>query len=298
MITIFGLDDGFAMQGGVAIASIDRFLTSSDRVVVFHNSMGADRRQRVAECARTARIDFIDCTGMLHPAWVPPGHVTSATYLRFLAAELLSDEPRCLYLDGDVIVRRSPAELLDLDIDTTLAAVQSRVAPYVASPGGVKHWFELGLTGTAPHFNAGMLLMDLERWRDLRVTQRLTTFLDAYGDQIELGDQEAMNAVLAGDWTPVDRTWNYITHVTESFMQTPELEPPDPHIVHFAGRSKPWSFDRKPIYSEEWYQVLESTPWKGWRPERPTPPGGPKAVIRRFVRRGLDATRTFVRDPS
>lgn len=298
MIVLLGLDDDFAMTGGVAIASVDRFLTGGDRVVILHLGVSAQNIELLQRCARNASIDVVDCAGMLDASWVPPGHVTSATYLRFLAADLLREEPRCLYLDGDAIVRRDPAPLFDTELsNVTLAAVQSRVAPYLASHGGVVHWFELGLPSTHPYFNAGVLLMNLDRWRELDVTDRLTAFLRTYGPEIIHGDQEAMNAVLCGDWTVLDRTWNYITHVSESFLQQPESEPADPHIVHFAGRKKPWSPGAKPLYAEEWYEHLEQTPWAGWRPVAPVPESGLKAQVRRIARAAIGKARNALDGP-
>lgn len=285
MNVLFGLDDGFARPGAVAIASVDRHLTDSDRIWVFHLAMSDHHRRRIDHVVVNASLEFVDCGSLIEPSWTPPGHLTSATYLRFLAADLLSDVGRCLYLDGDVVVRRDPSELFDLDMSQhTLAAVRSRVAPFVASPGGVVHWSEAGIPSTAASFNAGVLVMNLDRWRDLDATAKLTDYLRRFGTEMLLADQEAMNAVLHDEWIQLDRTWNYITHVTESFLPQPELEPTDPHIVHFAGRSKPWSYDRKPIFSEDWYELLDLTPWAGWRPEPPEPPTRLAAVSQTVLR--------------
>lgn len=298
MIFLLGLDDDFAMTGGVAAASVDRFLSQDDRIVILHLGISGENVASLRECVTNASVDVIDCAGMLDDSWVPPGHVTSATYLRFLAADLLPDESTCLYLDGDAIVRRDPSAVFQTDMsNTTLAAVQSRVAPYLASVGGVGHWFELGLPSTHPYFNAGVLLMNLDRWRELDVTDRLTDYLRRYGSEILHGDQEAMNAVLCEDWIVLDRTWNYITHVSESFLQHPEAEPADPHVVHFAGRRKPWSHTGKPIFAEEWYQILDRTPWAGWRPAAPVPATGPKAQVRRLARNAVRRVRSSIGDP-
>ena len=105
-----------------------------------------------------------------------------------------------------------------------------------------------------------------------------------------------MNAVLHDELVLLDRSWNYITHLTESFLQRPEVEPSNPHIVHFAGRKKPWSYGAKPIFAEEWYEHLERTPWAGWRPSAPPVPSGAKATMRRLARGGLDRVRLALRD--
>jgi lipopolysaccharide biosynthesis glycosyltransferase len=162
----------------------------------------------------------------------------------------------------------------------------------------VRSWFELGIPGAAAYFNAGVLVMDLDRWRAGDVGTRLTDFLERYGETTWFSDQEALNAVLWDDWQPLDRGWNYITHVVESFLPAPELEPQDPGIVHFAGRSKPWVFGTMPMYAEEWYQVLDSTPWKAFRPTAPPVPTGMKATVRRVAGRGVQRLRSVLRELS
>jgi lipopolysaccharide biosynthesis glycosyltransferase len=265
--------------------------------VALHIGLGGDDVALLERCAAGVELRAADCRGRLDPAWRPPSFNAQATFCRYLAAELIPDSGRCVYVDGDVIVRRDPAALAGADLHgRTLGAVRSRVAPFVASPGGVRSWFEFGLPGAAAYFNAGVLVMDLDRWRAEDVTARLTKFLVRYGDTTWFSDQEALNAVLWDDWVPLDRRWNYVTHVVESFLPAPEDEPEDPAIVHFAGRSKPWVFGTMPMYAEEWYRVLESTPWTGFVPAPPPLPTGVKAGVRRWAGRGVERLRAALRD--
>jgi lipopolysaccharide biosynthesis glycosyltransferase len=298
MLYVFGLDDGFAMPTGVAVRSLDRFLGPDDEIVLLHTGLTDANMERLGACVEVARHRFVEGSRQIDPSWVAPGWLSPAAFLRYLAADVLADAGRCVYLDGDVVVRRSPSDLAETDLcGKTVGAIRSRVAPFLGSPGGVRRWFELQLPSAAPYFNSGVLVIDLERWRATEITDRLTTFLRTYGHDTWIADQEAMNAVLAGDWLELDRTWNYITHVSESFLQNPELEPRDPHIVHFAGREKPWSHGVMPLYAEAWYEILGLTPWCGFRPAAPDPPRGVKAAARRVVRRSVVPLRRWVNEP-
>jgi lipopolysaccharide biosynthesis glycosyltransferase len=293
---LFGLDRGFLMPTGVAIASLRRHCAGGDRVVVLHVGLEGDDIELLQQCAGETEICAVDCAGRLHPSWKPPAFLPQAAFCRYLAAELLPDTHRCVYLDGDVLVRHDPGPLAQTNLrGHTLGAVRSRVAPFVASPGGVRAWFELGMPGAAPYFNSGVLVMDLDRWRAGNVTTRLTEFLVRHGEGTWFSDQEALNAVLWDDWEPLDRTWNYVTHVAESFLPAPEDEPPDPGIVHFAGRAKPWTYGSMPMFAEEWYGLLGSTPWAGYSPTPPSVPTGLKAGVRRVVGRGVHRLREAAR---
>lgn len=295
---VFGLDAGFLMPTGVAIASLQRFLDPDDVVAALHVGLGDDDVASLRRCAKDVPLLAIDCAPHLHPTWRPAGRLPATAYCRWLAERLLPDADRCVYFDGDVLVRRNPRTFAETDLDgRTVGAVRSRVAPFLASPGGVKAWFELGLRGAAPFFNTGVLVMDLAAWRERDVTARLVGFTSDDRDTwVETPVNEAMNAVLCEDWTEVGREWNYITHVTESFLPAPEDEPADPAVVHFAGTHKPWTCGRLPIYADEWYEVLASTPWVGFRPEPPASPTGLRAGARRLAGRGLRRLRAAARD--
>lgn len=297
MIFVFGFDADFAMPTGVAVRSLDRHLRRSDRILLLHDGVPAGALSDVRACASQAEVSTVDCGAMLKRAWVPSDHLSRAAYLRYLAPEILSGESRCVYLDGDVVVRSDPSALHDHDLqDATLGAVRSRVAPFAASHGGIMRWFELGIPSTAPYFNSGVYVADLVRWRDRDVTGRITTFLEAYGSDTYIADQEALNVAVAADWVELDRTWNYVTHVTESFLQQPELEPTDPNIVHFAGRLKPWSFGRPPLFAEEWHAIKAETPWADFVPTAPPPLRGARAAARRTVGRALRQARRVMRE--
>src|SRR5258707_3111038 len=156
----FGLDRGFLMPTGVAIASLRRHLTGTDRITVLHVGLDGDDVKLLGSCAGEVELRAIDCAGRLHPAWKPPAFLPQAAFCRYLAADLMPDVGRCLYVDRDVLVRRDASAPAGADLGRrTVGAVRSRVAPFLASPGGVRAWFELGLPGAAPYFNSGVLVM-------------------------------------------------------------------------------------------------------------------------------------------
>lgn len=298
MIFIFGLDEGFVLPTGIAIRSLDRFLSSSDQIVLLHDQVGPDSLAKLRDCASHGQVSEIDCHTLLEDSWRPPSHVTNAAFIRYLAPRLLQGESRCVYTDGDVIFRRDPGVLHQMDLQgTTLGAVRSRAAPYFASPGAIEPWLEMGLPSSSPYFNSGVLVIDLDRWRSLDITGRITDVMKRFGDRLNLADQDALNASVVGDWTQLDRTWNYVTHIVDSFLQQPELEPLDPAIVHFAGRTKPWRWGRQPLFAEEWYALIEDSPWQGFRPLPPTDSDGFRASARRRLRDVLKKVRDVATEP-
>ena len=137
---------------------------------------------------------------------------------------------------------------------------------------------ELGLPADAPYFNGGLMVADLACWRRENLAQQMLDCLHNNREHVLWWDQYALNVVLAKRWRPVDFRWNQGTHVYAypSWEQSPVDRTTlsnlrhAPWIVHFCSPSKPWHyFNRHPFRREFFYQCLDRTAWKGWRPERP-----------------------------
>ena len=210
------------------------------------------------------------------PVW---GRMKGATYGRLLMGELLPGSlQKVLWLDCDLIVLGNLADLWETDLrGTVLLAVQDLVVPYVSSRYGVAAYRELGLAPRAKHFNAGVMLVDLSKWRETRVADRAFDYLARYNDRVWFWDQEALNACLSESWGDLDFRWNQIASVAgRPFFSPVHLETKayrqlvdDPWIIHFAGTLKPWMMRSSPA-QKLFFEYLDQTAWKGWRP-RPTP---------------------------
>ena len=70
--------------------------------------------------------------------------------------------------------RRAPRASLD---DCVLGAVQDVAVPFVSSPNGVPGWRRRGIPPGTAYFNAGVMLIDVERWAELRVEERALELL-------------------------------------------------------------------------------------------------------------------------
>ena len=125
-----------------------------------------------------------------------------ANYFRLLAPRFLPlDLKKVLYLDSDMIVRRSLEELWKTNLSSyALAAVEDCFwrpeLNYVQMPANTKY------------FNSGVMLINLEYWRKHRVGERATQFVRENPDQVQYYDQDALNATLINCWVSVSAIWN------------------------------------------------------------------------------------------
>ena len=169
------------------------------------------------------------------------GHFSAANFFRLLLPELMADVARVLYLDADILVRRSLEPFYSVDLQGN---------PVAATPDA---WPEescrrLGLPEAGNYFNSGVLLMDLAAWRREGIGATAAAYLAAHNgdpERTRYADQDALNVVLQGRWRRMSETWNLSVTKCRQFPARMTAEQrailvEGPAVVHFANYRKPW----------------------------------------------------------
>lgn len=230
----------------------------------------ADRGRVVDSLAGRASVHWIsperDAFAGL-PLW---GRMPVTTYDKIMVAELLPPSlAKALWLDCDVLVQADLTALWDLPfLDRLALAVQDDLVPTLGARFGVAGRVDLALPADAPYFNAGVMAIDLARWRGEEVARRAIEYLKRYRDRVFFWDQEALNAVLAGRWGALDGAWNRSVSPNGRRLSRREPDPAPARILHFTGNLKPWRYPSASPFHELWFRTLDETVWAGWRPER------------------------------
>jgi lipopolysaccharide biosynthesis glycosyltransferase len=187
-------------------------------------------------------------------------HWHPSFYYRFLIADI-HHVNKILYLDCDLLIQQDITQLWNESLHgKLLAAVQNPE---------IMHNHLLGLESTQDYFNAGIMLIDLKRWRDEKISQRAMEFLHLNGDNLFWPDQDAVNYLANNDWQRIDPKWNvqsefftggggklkYLEKEVHAAIQNPA-------IIHFTGQSKPWDYFNRHPKSMEFVKLgLKSTYW-------------------------------------
>jgi lipopolysaccharide biosynthesis glycosyltransferase len=208
-----------------------------------------------------------------------PSHLTAASLLRLLFPAALTDIDRVIYLDCDLVVLDDIATLYDTDLsDFPLAACLDfwlTGAPPFAPPGwDVGEWQKflsevVGLTDCTTYFNAGVMVMDLNRFRDMRIIDAAKEFLEQKNYQTVFVDQDGLNHVINGAFVRLDSRWNVLGNRSEIDRANAEgkvaasatRSQSDPWIIHYAGPYKPWNCDgrRRTTWNQRfWHEAAES----------------------------------------
>jgi lipopolysaccharide biosynthesis glycosyltransferase len=177
---------------------------------------------------------------------------------RLFVADCLSKLSRCIYLDTDLIVLADLKELYDTDLSGNIAgcildsaAFDPNQAPRLTN--------DLRLKNPSLYFNAGVMLIDLDAWRQNQVTQKAVQVSAERYDVLAALDQDILNIVLEDRWLSLERRWNTLKFwAAEDFNNG---------IVHLCGKVKPWHPDYHENFKTEFFEFLDRTTFSGQRPK-------------------------------
>ncbi len=231
----FCVSGSFVQHLAVVLASIVANNPSEPFIFhILHRDITAAHQKLLTEWhggSDIARVVFHKVDAALFADFpIPPEleHVTQEMYYRFLLPTLLPNESRTIYSDVDVCCVGAIRPLWETELgDNILAAVSEGAA------GEFKKKL-IGLEGSAPYFNSGVLVMDLEKMRAEGAVEKLLANTTKYADRIAWPDQDVINLTFQDRIYPLEPIWNSL-----NINYSPSNK--DIHIWHFSGATvKPW----------------------------------------------------------
>jgi lipopolysaccharide biosynthesis glycosyltransferase len=236
-----------------------------------------------------ATISFVSVPDERLAGLPTEGFTRKATWYRIFVPDLLPDVERILFLDADLIVLDSLEPLWATDVtDHYLAAVTN-----VFQDDHLHRPAQLGMDWPQEYFNAGVMLMNLERMRQDGCSKDLLDFGVDNAASLMFRDQDALNTVLGEQRLPLHPRWNCMNSTLKfpwavyAFgAKALEEARSRPGIRHFEGpeRNKPWHADSWSDMSEVYFEHRRHTPWPDVELQ-----GDPQAAGR--VRRTLGRVR-------
>ena len=163
------------------------------------------------------------------PAW----RGNKMTYARFLLPELLPAAKFVVYCDVDMCWRADISELWRIrNCNYLLMAVRD---PFIDTIDSHNEWvMQNGLSEqTNQYFCAGMLVMNLELFRERKIIDRVYEFLEVHPDVL-FPDQDALNYTVGTETCLVDNKWMQFSC---------QLGKVDPHmhvVIHYVNDA-PWA---------------------------------------------------------
>lgn len=196
-------------------------------------------------------------------------HVSLATYFRLATAELLPRHiGRVLYLDCDLVVSASLSEFYHSELDGKLCGV---IRDLIPNDPSVIDRLNISLENDQHYFNAGVLLIDLDLWRQQSILDKFIEYINLNKERLAFHDQDTLNGVLRNQvkYFPVRLNLQRGFLVQSIFDQQPDLYKEEiwkaiekPVIIHYTGPHKPWmTYDKYPL-NYIWKEYCRRSKWK------------------------------------
>lgn len=181
------------------------------------------------------------------------------SYVRLIIPDHI-EEKKAIYIDSDILVQDDISVLFNLSLQGKPIAARSK---YNMKESGDNHFFiERNLDLNAGYFNAGVLLIDIEKWKENNYTSLCLKYTDNSRDKKFYFDQTILNAVFHNNFTNLTENYN-LSVAANSTLKREELEG---CYVHFIASPKPWDLfgEFKHNHYELFRETIDKTVFKGY----------------------------------
>ena len=282
---VYSTSDTYSEIAAVSIVSLFDNCKDFSEINVYVIDMGISNRnkRRLEELADrySRKLFFLEKLNIeeLAGTHIDVGRWHISTFSRlFLLHVLPEGMKKVIYIDCDMIIRHSLKELWEMDMEGTwvMSADDCR---------GKMYRKNIGIPEDSIYTNNGLMVIDLEAWKNNNVEQMFIDFIRKYNGDITYMDQGVLNGVFQplkkvkllpisynaqtacydlgydGLQTCRNPVWAYTREEFEAGIK-------NPIVVHFTtcflSGTRPWMVGDKHPYQPEFIQYRNMT---GWRDE-------------------------------
>ncbi len=262
-------DENYVKPMGIAITSIllNKLPTDNLNIYILYRRISDRDINKIKKLKKIApfNVQFIRVsTALVSRLSVKELHVTSSTYYKLFFSSLLPKHiEKLIYLDCDVVVNCSLAKLMNENMDEY----------FVKGVSDISYRSFSKMLGVGKYINAGILLIDLKKWRENNIEEKFMDCALRYGNIKNFHeDQGCVNLILSGKIDFFDDRWNVqlINTSGKYYSKSWGIQDrvdyfkslaPQAYIIHFLGGEKPWNF----LINENekyYFRYAIKSPWK------------------------------------
>lgn len=274
-------DDNYVQLASVAIASL---IESQDmaQIELFILDSGIsyiNKKKLFDQCKGHITVQFIDVKSDLEKL-VNLGVNTQGTfnsyaaYSRFYIVNYLPDYvDKLLYIDCDTCVTSSLQDLFNIDMKQNWLGAVIDILPDF-------HKLEIGFDQKDYYFNSGVLLFNINLWRENKIVEQIENHLMTHKSKYSFHDQDIINIVCKDKILPLhpkymvfypEYTWGLdgimiLSDLNKnSYYSAEEIlsAANEPCIIHYVEcvYGRPWYIGCRYKYFSYWYDALKKSPY-------------------------------------
>ena len=197
-----------------------------------------------------------------------------SAFTRLFSGQLLPEAiDKVLYLDCDTIISGSIQGLEDFSMDgATFCGVKDCI--------GKTYKKNIGLSNETLYINAGVVLIDLQKLRNIPVSVWIYSYLKKYTSYINYADQDLLNGVFRERIGVLQPEYNVMTlAAVNTYEEIITLRKPtnfyskdllqhavqNPKIIHYTTNMltiRPWYNNTDHPFAHEFTKYFKTSPWK------------------------------------
>lgn len=281
MNVLYLCDDSYAMIAGVSIYSLLEKNMDADEINLYLVADGISREntEKLEKVVKDfgRKIYFLPKPDIRRLAG---GRVETHWWIenvfsRVFLSEVLKDHPsvhRLIYIDCDTLIMGSLQDLWELNL-------QEHIGAGVCEAMGTLHKKAIGLSKGDNYFNAGVFLIDMDKWDQEEKDREAGQFIRKTKGKMEYADESVLNGILSREMLRISPKYNLtsltvyftakeLTIYRKSYVNYTEAERQDAlrdaRIIHFTSTYmdvRPWIKGCGHPYAGMWREYKEKTPW-------------------------------------
>ncbi len=237
----FSTDAKYLPFLAVAIRSlIDNSSEENDYVINVLNDGLPENRVRKIKAMETDNVK-INFFGVKEKVEALAGELnlrdyfTISIYFRLFIPSMFPHLKKALYMDCDIVILDDVAKLYKKDLEGNVLGV---VSDQIIAGDEVLHVYSEKALGIKyrEYFNSGILLMDLNMMREMKIEEQFVELLNKYDFRTIAPDQDYLNVLCRDKVMYLDRAWNVMSSKDEYFGEL--------RIIHFNMFNKPWLYSK------------------------------------------------------
>ena len=258
------VDNHLAIMQGALLRSIQDHHQTAEQIDYYLVTDNLSEKNKHRLCYRLDKINLIwvDIKDVVpHNVRLPVDKSSFPinVYARLFIPNIVGEEvEKIIYLDVDMIVLEDISKLWNIDLKGyPVGGVLDRSKTVSSEWAGISNYKELGLDPNTGYFNTGLFIIDRHSWNTEKYGEQIVNCLAANIAYSSFPINYGMNVVFANRWLELDSAWN--AYAMENIQK--------PFIIHFAGRKPIFkTYDHNQNYKEVFYQYIEKTAWRGFKP--------------------------------
>lgn len=254
MNIIYSSDEGYFQHAVASITSLLENNKNNDiKIFYIENKLKKDSIQKLKEIIKQykQKIEFISIDKICKGKAVNDNFPIAAFARLFIANYI--DSERALYLDCDTIVMSDITELYNTNFDDCLVAgVQDNVEEIMKNI--------IGMHSDDRYINSGVLLINLKKWKNENIDEKIIAFLKKYNGKVPHHDQGIINGVCKDRIKILPPQYNFMSQFfIHSSTQMKRLS----HSLNFYNDEE-LTYAKKNIVIIHYIEKFYGRPWSNY----------------------------------